>query len=106
MGNKKGRAFSAFVYVADPPVWQHLGSVFWPSDVAFCESKYQPMALMLAAYGSKGKRVSPLPWMFQSGPVVDTEPWAASPGASVSSCEGDSSSACPRDVTVVSGEML
>lgn len=43
--------------------------------------------------------------MFQSGPVVETEPWADSPGATISSCEGDPSSAC-REVTVVSGEML
>lgn len=64
------------------------------------------MAVMLVTYGPKGKRVCPTSSLFQSGPVVDTEPWAVSPEATVSSCEGDSSSACPRDVTVVSGEML
>lgn len=54
----------------------------------------------------RGRGSALFPSLFQSGPVVDTEPWAVSPEATVSSCEGDSSSACPRDVTVVSGEML
>ena len=54
----------------------------------------------------RGRGSAPYPSLFQSGPVVDTEPWAVSPETTVSSCEGDSSSACPRNVTVVSGEML
>lgn len=49
------------VCVAGPRVWQHLGNVFRSGGVAFCESKYQPTALMLAAYGPKGKRLCPLP---------------------------------------------
>lgn len=60
-GKRRGRAFSASMDVADRLVWQHLGSIFWSSDVAFCESNYQPTAPMRAAYGPKGKRICPLP---------------------------------------------
>lgn len=88
--------------------WQHLGSFFLSNGgIALITVPACQVGADSLEPKREGGPSSPHPAAaFQSGPVVDTDPCAVSPTATASSCGGDSSSACPRDVTVVSGEML